>query len=110
MGVVTFLRRILDLMNTLPRPALRSRLTIEFHRDLEWWHKFLDVFNSHCDFLHQHLVTSLQTVACTIGLGVSVEGNWCYFNTLVDGFSDFYINCKEAICVVLSTARWCHAW
>ena len=73
-GGRNFLHRILDLMNTLPRPVSRCHLTTEFQRDLEVWPEFLDVFNGQGDFFDQRLVTSLQTNACTIGLGAFLKG------------------------------------
>lgn len=95
-------------MNSLQLQELRCNLKTEFHRDLEWWHECLDVANSQCNCLHQCAVTSLQTDACTIGLGAFFKGDWFYLNTLVDRFPDFHINYKEAVCVLLSAARWCH--
>ena len=66
-GGRTFLRRILDLMNTLPKPASQCRPTLEFHRDMTWWHEFLDVFNGKCDFHNVRPITDLQTDACSEG-------------------------------------------
>ena len=49
-GGRTFLRRVLDLMNTLPFPASQCRLTLDFHRDLQWWDRFLVSFHGKCHF------------------------------------------------------------
>ena len=43
-GGRTFLRRILDLMNTMSRPSSRCLLTAEFKADIQWWHEILDSF------------------------------------------------------------------
>ena len=111
-GGRTFLRRVLDLMNTLPKPASQCRLTLEFHRDIAWWREFLEVFNGQCDFHDLRPVTSLQTDACSEAVGASFEGDWFYSNFLVD-HKDLYrlhINYKEAICVVLAAIRWASFW
>jgi len=42
-GRRTFLRRVLDHMNSLSR--LSYRLSLEFYADLQWWQDFLSVFN-----------------------------------------------------------------
>ena len=68
-GGRTFLRRVLDLMNTMAKPASQCRLTLEFHRDLLWWDKFLETFNGECDFTDSQPVTDIFTNASEFGLG-----------------------------------------
>lgn len=111
-GGRTFLRRVLDLMNTLPTSASKCRLTLEFHRDMVWWDEFLDTFNGQCDFHDKRPVTALQTDACSSAVGGFYLGDWFYSNLLVDSpsLSCLHINFKEALCVVLSAARWASAW
>jgi len=111
-GGRTFLRRILDLMNTLPLPASRCRLTSDFHRDIQWWEEFLEVFNGKCNFLDDRPVTSLETDACSSAVGAFYEGDWFYSNLVVDSpqIASLHINFKEALCVVLAAVRWGHLW
>ncbi|XP_057312267.1 uncharacterized protein LOC130653768 [Hydractinia symbiolongicarpus] len=111
-GGRTFLRRVLDLMNTLPTSASKCRLTLEFHRDMVWWDEFLDTFNGQCDFHDKRPVTALQTDACSSAVGGFYLGDWFYSNLLVysPSLSCLHINFKEALCVVLSAARWASAW
>ena len=111
-GGRTFLRRILDLMNSLPSSHSRCRLTKDFHADLQWWSMFLDTFNGKCNFLDPRPLTSLQTDACDVALGAAFESDWFYCNFFVDfpALTSLHINYKEAICIVLSALRWAHCW
>ena len=99
-------------MNTLPRPASQSRLTLEFYRDMAWWHQFLDVFNGKCDFHDLRPVTSLQTDACSEAVGAFFHGDWLYSHLYVDHkeLAHLHINYKEALCVVLAAMRWAPDW
>ena len=111
-GGRTFLRRVLDLMNTMPHSASKCRLTLAFHRDMEWWNNFLDTFNGKCDFLDSRPITDLQTDACASGLGAFFKGDWFYSNLLVDAqpLAHLHINFKEALCVVFAAQRWASSW
>lgn len=111
-GCRTFLCRILDLMGSLPNSASKCRLTLEFHRDMVWWHDFLQQFNGKCDFHEKRPVTELQTDACSSSVGAYFLGDWFYSNLLVDypSLSTLHINFKEALCVVLSAVRWAPLW
>lgn len=111
-GGRTFLRRILDLMNTLSSSASKCRLTLDFHRDMVWWHEFLDIFNGKCEFHDLRPITDLQTDACNQSVGAFFQGDWFYSNLVVDhpSLSQLHINFKEALCVVLAAMRWAHTW
>ena len=111
-GGRTFLRRVLDLMNSLPTPASQCRLSLDFHRDMVWWHEFLDTFNGQCEFHDLRPITDLQTDACTEGVGAFHCGDWFYSNFYVDHpeLAHFHINYKEALCVVFAAMRWAPYW
>ena len=107
-GGRTFLRRILDLMNTLQKQSAKCRLNSEFFKDIDWWLQFLEVFNGYCRFHDIRPVVDLHTDACSTGVGAAFQGDWFYSNLLVDypAFSGSHINYKEALCVVLALKRW----
>ena len=111
-GGRTFLRRVLDLMNTLSSSASKCRLTLDFHRDMTWWHEFLDIFNGQCDFHDFRPITDLQTDACSQAVGAFFQGDWFYSNLVVDhpSLSHLHINFKEALCIVFSAMRWASSW
>ena len=111
-GGRTFLRRVLDLMNSLKRPSSRCRLTSEFLKDMEWWSEFLVHFNGKRDFLDNRPVTSLYTDACSYGIGAWYEDDWIYSHLPVDysWAKPLHINYKEALCVVLAAFQWGASW
>ena len=47
-GGHTFLRRILDMMNSLESSSAKKKLTADFLADIRWWHSFLRNFNGKC--------------------------------------------------------------
>ena len=111
-GGRTFLRRILNVMNSLKFPSSRCRLTAEFYGDLQWWNDFLETFNGKCDFLDDRPVTTLYTDASTNGVDASFEGNWFYSYFPVDfpWSTHLHMNYKEVICVVFAALYWAPYW
>ena len=111
-GGRTFLRRILDLMNTLECSTSKCRLTLEFHRDIQWWSEFLDSFNGQRHFLNELPIVDLQTDSSSVAAGCFFRGDWLYCNFMVDfpAIMSLHINFKETIAVVLAACRWASAW
>ena len=107
-GGRTFLRRVLDLMNSLPKQYSKTRLSESFHKDIEWWALFLKSFNGQCDFYDTRPVTDLQTDACQHAVGGAFQGDWFYSNLLTDhpDLAGIHINYKETLAVVFSIQRW----
>ena len=58
-GGRTFLRRILDMMNSLASPSAKCRLSHDFHKDIKLWCSFLRHFNGRFPFLCQQPITDL---------------------------------------------------
>ena len=111
-GGRTFLRRILDLMNTMSRPSSRCLLTAEFKADIQWWHEFLDSFNGRCDFLDPNPVLDVYTDACNEGLGAYYLGDWLYLNFSVDisTLANLAMPYKEALAIIFAASKWCNSW
>ena len=107
-GGRTFLRRILNLMNTLCRQSDKCLLSEEFFKDLDWWLQFLEVFNGQCPFHDTRPVTNIHTDACSSGIGAVFEDDWFYSNLWVDNpeLASLHINFKEALCIVFALLRW----
>ena len=107
-GGRTFLRRILDLMNTLQKQSSKCLLSQDFYHDIDWWLCFLEEFNGQCPFHDTRPVNNLHTDACNSGIGAAFEGDWFYSNLLVDhpDVASMHINFKEAFCVVSAIERW----
>ena len=111
-GGRTFLRRILDMMNQLEESTSKRRLTLEFHRDLLWWHQFLDTFNGCCPFLEERPIVELQTDACPVAAGAFYNGDWIYSCFAIDcpSVADLHINFKETFAIVYAAIRWGRLW
>ena len=54
-GGRTFLRHILDAMNSLQSPSAKFQCTPEFYADLIWWSQFLAVFMARDSFWNRYL-------------------------------------------------------
>ena len=67
-GGRTFLRRILDTMNSMS-PSTKHRLTPSFYRDISWWVNFLHVFNGTQIFLNQQPTVDVMADACPLAAG-----------------------------------------
>ena len=107
-GGRTFLRRILDLMNSLQKQSSKCLLNEEFFKDISWWLEFLEVFNGQCPFHDIRPVKNLHTDACSTGIGAVFGDDWFYSNLLVDNpsLAHLHINYKEALCIVFAVERW----
>lgn len=111
-GGRTFLRRILDFMNTLPSNTTKQRLSSEFHADIRWWHSFLGHFNGRCPFLKEQPTTDVQTDACPLAAGAYFHGDWFYHNFAVDSpqLASLHINHKEVLAQTFAASRWAPNW
>ena len=111
-GGRTFLRRTIDLMNTLHRPRSMCSISKEMQLDLQWWDSFLTTFNGQCSFFDSRPITDLQTDACSVGAGAYWQGDWAYWNFHSDlpELSNLHINFKECLCIVLAALRWASQW
>jgi hypothetical protein len=78
-GGRTFLRRLLDTMNSLREQHHLTRITKTLRADLSWWMEFLNTFNSQVDILRQAPAVSheLETDAAVhSGYGAFFAGDW----------------------------------
>ena len=111
-GGRTFLRRILDMLNSLGSPSAESRLSTEFHEDIKWWHSFLTHFNGRCAFLSQRPTTDVQTDACPLAARAYFRGGWLYYYFAVDTpeLMQLHINHKEVLAQIFAAFRWAPSW
>ena len=73
-GGRTFLRRILDRMNSLATPNSKYLLTPEFRKDIFWWKNFLSIFNGKRLLHHKIPVVDIQTDACNLAVAAFLGG------------------------------------
>ena len=77
-GGRTFLRRVLDTMNTARQPHHYVRLTLEFRKDIAWWISFVQLFNGKAKIIEAKPVglASFQTDASFSGFGAYYMGDY----------------------------------
>ena len=111
-GGRTFLRRILDTMNSLTPSSAKCRLSGAFHLDIQWWKDFLAQFNSTRIFLDTLPVVDVHTDACSVAAGAFFKGDWFYHNFFLDSAAHklLHINHKETLAIILAAKRWHQAW
>ena len=83
-GGRTFLRRILDTMNSLTSSSAKCRLSEAFHLDIQWWKHFLAQLNGTRIFLDTLPVVDVHTDACSVAAGAFFKGDCFYHNFLLD--------------------------
>ena len=103
-----FLRRMIDLKNTLVSHSDKVLLNADFFADLDWWKTFLKIFNGKTKFLDDKPITSIQCDACTEGGGATFLGDFLYINWKTDMLDVYplYINQKEIIIIIVAIFRW----
>jgi len=111
-GGRTFLRRVLDLKNSLNSASAKCELTSEFQADIGWWLNFLIDFNGTTCFLDSRPIRTVSTDACNAGAGGYFNGDFFYTNWKTDmpEVCDMHINIKETLSIVLAACRWCAVW
>ena len=106
-----FLRRILDVMNSLKQANHKAKLSQEFMKDVHWWLTFLDTFNG---VVYYRVADKLvvHTDACNEGAGAFCNGDWIYSNWAEDckPAVNLHINYKEVLAVIIAARRWGETW
>jgi len=113
-GGRTFLRRLIDLCNSVKRKHHYVYLGEAAKSDLRWWVNFCDVFNGTTFCLKGDVISydEFATDACNVGGGGVFCGDWFYTNWRADypDICDEHINVKEMAAVVEAARRWCGRW
>lgn len=117
-GGRTFLRRIIDALNTLTRPYHRKRMTQTMRNDLLWWVDFMETFNGRTFFVSTKptLTAEFSTDASLVGGGGHYQRDWFYVNWQSDfpHLQSCHINELELFTVLLALRRWgpqlSHKW
>jgi hypothetical protein len=112
-GGRSYLRRILDTMQGLKCSHHKVRISKDMRADLDWWNKFLRVFNGKSLVLHAAVPThTVVTDACDVAAGFSYNTDWGYVNWKLDlpQAVDLHINYKETMAIILAVFRWAPMW
>lgn len=108
----SFLRRILNALCHLNRPSHKIKLSSEFHADISWWVRFLNVFNGKCMMPQGGAPFEVFTDACNVGAGINYGPDWGYINFELDlpEVANLHINHKETAAIVMAARRWGPLW
>lgn len=111
-GGRTFIRRVLDAMNSLRTPSQKLKLDADFHSDIHWWLSFMQHFNGKSCWPSRYPITSVQVDACNQGGGMWFQGDWSYVNWQHDWPEavDLHINYKETLAIVAAARKWALSW
>jgi hypothetical protein len=103
-----FMRRLYDRLNTLRKACHRTRVTRDMRADMEWWLKYLDVWNGTQPMVEQRPGISLATDACNKAAGAYFHGHWIYtpWREAWPQAADLHINHKEVLALEPALAAW----
>ena len=104
----TFLNRMLD---TLRRHFGTDNITldIDFHRDLNWFKKFLKKFNGTAFFYHHPVQATIELDACLQGLG-AIYRNQVYAFPIPQYCDSFSIVHLEMLNILVAIRVWGNVW
>ena len=103
-----FLNRMLALLRQMGQEK-SIELTLDFFQDLNWFIKFLAVFNGTVFFDHRPIKANVQLDACLKGMG----GRWndaVYKLTIHDQYQDFTIVHLEMLNLLVAIRLWGKQW
>ena len=106
-----FLRRILDVMNSLKHSSHKCKLTVAFKMDLNWWLTFLGRFNGRIYYRNCSKFV-VHTDSSKAAAGMFCGGDWQYIHWKKDCLDcyNLHINYKEVMAVVKAAERWTPMW
>ena len=111
-GGRTFLRRLIDAINTLNRPYHHKRVTQSMRKDIHWWIEFMQTFNGVTFFIDNEPqpIDQFSTDACLTGGAAHFHRDWFYTNWAIDHpqMQNQHINKLELYTILLSLRRWQH--
>ena len=102
-GGRTYLRRVLNLQNSIKLPYQKVKLNVEFHKDIAWWLDFMSLFNG-VPMNKRFSVGQVHVDACNTAAGIAFNGDWAYVNWESDWpeVAKFHINHKEVLAIILA--------
>ena len=105
------LRRLIDKINDLRLPHHRTRITAWMSADLNWWVRFMAVFNGCIPILNKRLNTSVCIDVCTAGGGGYYDGDWYHVRwDQWEDTADLHINYKEVLALWPAAMLYGNMW
>ena len=105
-----FLRRLINIVNTLKQPWHRTRVTKEMRADIQWWMSFGLIFCSKPLPMVQPRRggnVALSMDASGLAAGSFFMGDCCY-SQFGDRTKDLCINYKEILALLPAVEKWGH--
>ena len=103
-----FLNRMLELLRQADRQE-KIVLSEDFHRDLNWFSRFLTKFNGVAFFSHDPVHFHIELDASLQGLG-AVCGNEVYAVPVELGYKGYQIVHLEMLNILVAMRVWAHIW
>ena len=88
---------------------VKIQLTPEFHRDLNWFIKFIPKFNGSAFFVHRNIQYKIELDACLQGLGARC-GDQVYGMDIPLNFENMGIVHLEMINILVAIRTWATLW
>lgn len=106
-----FLRRILDSIKPLQQQHHKTKLSLDFQKDVQWWLTFVRSFNG-VVYYGSGDVHHVHVDACNKACGAFWAGDWEYtvFHRDIPRASGLHINYKEVCGAVQAVRRWAPFW
>ena len=108
-GGRTFLRRLLNAINSLRLSHHKIRLRGALMDDIKWWEEYMDYFNGKAKCIKSYVNSkSVLTDACPVAGGAYHDGDIYYTQWSCDypDLTSAPINYKEAMMAAISIIRW----
>ena len=113
----TFLRRLINISTTAKKLHHYISLNKESRRDIEWWQKFLPIWNG-TSIIYDNITThstdiSLSTDASNIGFGIYYPPKWVaqpWPEYISNNTLEYDINFRELFAIHAAVATFAHKW
>ena len=111
-GGRSYLRRVLDAMRPLRNTHHKALIPPPMKEDLEWWDRFLHLFNGKSFFPTATRWVNIYVDASTKGGGMVWDRDWAYVNwhSDVPEMAEAHINIKEIMAITWAVRRWAPYW
>ena len=103
-----FLNRMLELLRAAHKHD-KINLSVEFHKDLNWFRKFMPNFNGVAFFSHMNIKHEIKLDACLQGLGAK-WGDQVYAIPLPLGYENMSITHLEMLNIMVALRTWARCW
>lgn len=110
-GGRTFLRRMINVINSVGPHDARVTLGDEFRADVDWWLRFAPTWNGHAIMLDQVQIDARRFVVDTSKLACAAAFDLLFIVRVHDALTlPWHINDKELLSIYLAALQWGSEW